>query len=195
MSIPQQLEYDRLLLQIEFYMNDNRAKLELAQHIQGLFSEQALSLIHADPKLAAQWETVRQQRDVILSDLIAEPTALVKEVPDVPDPLKDQTKEVYRTVAKLTHPDKVDHRTHLYHDATEAYEKGDLIQLLVVAKKCGMDYPVTDEVLALVARRAKEIQQESQFLEATLAWQWYYAPDENTKNDYLSRYVVAQLGY
>jgi hypothetical protein len=121
--------------------------------------------------------------------------------PEKNDPFGSVYKMVYREIVKKTHPDKVSHlpeeerleRCKIYMDATLAYEKKDIGELIYYAHMVKVSFDMGKNEITFLKGSVEKYKKESTFLEQTYSWKWFYADDE-AKQSLVQRFVTQILG-
>lgn len=195
------LELERLLFEYEYVQNEYKRKETHSRVVENLFHEQVNRYIQSDKEVTEKWDDLLKSKDEEITELVnakKKPTVAEKTT----DPKSQHSpfeKDIYRSIVKETHPDKVSlldsSKTELYIQATKAYDASDLGSLLLVGIKCGIELSHNEQTASLVeelTQKIKSIKGRGHFLDATIPWKWYQAPD-SIKNAIISTYVKAQL--
>ncbi len=109
-------------------------------------------------------------------------------------------KQMYREIVKKSHPDKISNlsieeremRNRIYMDATIAYERKNLGDILYCAYMLNIPFEVKQEDIKMLRESLSRCKTESQFLEKTYTWQWYHANDD-IKNQLINNFVAQQV--
>lgn len=101
---------------------------------------------------------------------------------------KKRAKELYREIAKKTHPDKtqdlteeeIDFRANLYKEATEGKLSGDFNKILKVALDLDIDIQdVNPELLDAIEQEISKMQKKISKMKNDIMYKWYYASPED----------------
>lgn len=99
-------------------------------------------------------------------------------------PTKEMRK-LYRRISKITHPDKVDSEilTDYFSQASEAYKKGDLATLFVIAATLKIDTKDIDaeNVSQKLEKYIEDGTSKADLMKRSLAWGWANADSEEEK--------------
>lgn len=196
------LELERLLFEYEYAQSEYKRKETHCRVVENLFHEQVNNYIQADKEVTDKWDDLLKSKDEDVDDLIKpkKKATITEKSTDGKPHHSSFVKDIYRSIVKKTHPDKVNlldsSKTELYIQATKAYDTSDLGNLLLVGIKCGITLSNNEQTAALVddlTKKIKGIRGRGHFLEVTIPWKWYQAPDA-IKSAIIATYVKAQLG-
>jgi hypothetical protein len=106
-------------------------------------------------------------------------------------------KKIYREIVILTHPDKIkdkenkDNLIDLYKIATDAKNKNNIAQLLLVAEELKIEYEkyLTEESLIKLKDNINILKSQLLHIEQTIPWKWYHMENEKLKNIVISNYL------
>jgi hypothetical protein len=107
---------------------------------------------------------------------------------------KDKIKKVYRSIVKLTHPDKVkdEKLIELYMRATEAHIMNNLFELYLVCMELNIPVEFEEDDFNLLTEIIETKKKELQSIENSFIWLFLNAPNEEEKDKivdiYISRY-------
>jgi hypothetical protein len=124
-----------------------------------------------------------------------EPETVEHEAEDK-DPFASVYKMIYREIVKKSHPDKVSHlpeedrleRCKIYMDATAAYEKKDIGGLIFYAHELRIPLVMGKNELSFLKSSLEKYKKESNILEQTYSWKWFYA-DEEARLSLVERFI------
>lgn len=100
---------------------------------------------------------------------------------------KKELRKLFRRISKITHPDKVDSEflTENFKKAADAYEKGDISTLFMIASVLNID--VSDinlgEVSSGLTDSISSHKLNIMMMKSTLAWKWANASTEEEKEE------------
>ena len=98
-----------------------------------------------------------------------------------------ESKELYRKIAKKTHPDtmhglseeEMEERASLYQEATEGKKEGDIHKILNVALQLNISVEtLTSEFLDQIEVAAHQLESKINRIKKDIMWNWYYASPE-----------------
>ena len=104
-------------------------------------------------------------------------------------PLK--VKKLYRKLTTITHPDKGGD-VEDFNDIKDAYNEGNLMELLIFAGKYEIEVEVTEEDETLLTKSCKKLEEQITNLRNSPAWN-FYTGDKNTRFGIL-KMIEQQLG-
>lgn len=104
-------------------------------------------------------------------------------------------KKLYREIAKLTHPDKINKPTlnDLYIKATKFYNFNDKIGIYRICSELNIDYDIDDDDEIIISERIESLKKRISFLESTFAYKWIESEDENEKNKIMVDYINLRI--
>ena len=107
----------------------------------------------------------------------------------------EKIKKLYREVAKLTHPDKVNDikLNDIYIKSTKSYDENDLISIYAICSELNIDYESEESDNIFISQRINVLKERISFMESTFTWKWHTADDNVQKDDILMNYIRAQL--
>ena len=108
------------------------------------------------------------------------------------EPLPEDIKKLWKTIASMTHPDRTKndpHKTKLYLEASKAVEDGAVDEILRIAVELNIDIPEASEGAVLKLESiAKDLQKQLVETENSVLWQWGTATEE-VKKKILDAYI------
>jgi hypothetical protein len=111
------------------------------------------------------------------------------------DPLPDDIKKIWKTIASLTHPDRTGNnpeKTKLYLAASRAVETGAVDEIIQIALELNIDIPeASDAAVAKLESLAKDLQKQLFETENSVLWQWGNAPPD-IREKILNAYITAK---
>jgi len=101
-------------------------------------------------------------------------------------------KELYRNIVQKTHPDKVnsDVLSDLYVSASDAYKKGDILEIYIVCSELNIKFEATDEEVAALKKRVKHGKRLGILFEQGYLWQWFHNKDENKRKEIIKHFLL-----
>lgn len=191
MDAIEQLEYDRLLNELEYYTKEKSTKSELGAFLGRMFVNEVEKVVNSHDDLRVHWNehTKREDSklDALVHDFVVAPSTTIEK------PFLLESKDIYRQLVKSTHPDVVAERTDVYIAATQAYESTDVVALLLLNRQLGKTFQASAALLLYMKYRCKQLKAEVAFLEETLSWNWYYSDDAEKKEELLLRYISTKI--
>ncbi len=94
-------------------------------------------------------------------------------------PKPKKLKDLYKKLSKHTHPDKGGDEKD-FQDVKDSYEQEDLINLISLAGRLGIDYEIEDEDEELLIKSVTNIEAKIKTATGTLSWA-YFTGDKNKK--------------
>lgn len=114
--------------------------------------------------------------------------------PPAEAPGGDALRHAYRSVAKLTHPDRVrsDYLNSLYVEATRCFRAGDEVGLYGIAVRLGVEVDVPESIHDTLLERISELEGRIRFIDSSYHMRWHYS-DRQTKIDLVCEYIERNL--
>ncbi len=105
---------------------------------------------------------------------------------------KEKIKNLFRSIAKKTHPDKAgtNNYSDLYIKAKEASEEHNLYELYSICSKIGITYDIEDIEKEDLEYKIKEKKDEISKLEAAFVWIWTNTQKEEDKKQILRVFLI-----
>lgn len=108
------------------------------------------------------------------------------------DPLPEDIKKLWKTIASMTHPDKTGNdpeKTALYLAASKAVDEGAVDEIIRIALELNIDVPEASEGAVIkLESLAHDLQKQISETENSVLWQWGSAPEE-IKQGILEAYI------
>lgn len=102
-----------------------------------------------------------------------------------------EVKELYRKIAKKTHPDtasglseaEMEDRASLYQEATEGKKEGDIYKILHVALQLNISLEIlTSDYLDQIEDATNQLEAKINRIKKDIMWKWYYSSPEEQDN-------------
>lgn len=191
-----QLEISRLVNELEFTISDYSYKSELVHEIDIEFIKTVNQFLDSHPNLRQIFDEKISERIQSVIDTSDASNLNSSNANITPVVVKDDNlKHMYRSIVKSTHPDKIqgDNLKDIYIQATNAYDKNDIIPIISICNKLGIPYELGENETSLIKSEIKSIKDRVSFLESTFAWKWYNQQDSSIKNTVILSYIKTQL--
>ena len=104
---------------------------------------------------------------------------------------KDKVKKIFRDIAKLTHPDKVDDEnlTSLYIEAKIAYDNYDLFELYFISNKLNIILDLAEDDINVLTILIDHKKNSLKGIETSFIWKWVHTNDEEQKEKIINDFV------
>jgi hypothetical protein len=114
-----------------------------------------------------------------------------KKVIEVGDEELKTIKSVFRSIAKICHPDKTKniYRIKLYEEAQFAYEINDLLTLYKISKKLNIEVELNTQTLYLLEKIITDKKKELKDIESSFLWLWVNEEDEEKKLSLIKQFI------
>ncbi len=175
------LEVKRLFKKLEWVEADYIYQSELISEADIHFMTSVNGLLNDYPELKEIYVNPVDR----VSDII--------QVDEEPIQKDSDTKDLFRKIVKETHPDKISNEllNSLYIEATEAYERGDYLELVRLSVSLDI-MPQSDIPLKEINDRISLYESRTDFLKKTFTWKWMEA-DVKGKNNVMLEYIKTSV--
>jgi hypothetical protein len=182
------LEIQRLVRELQFLESDYKYQLEIVRMHEGNFLQSISNIMDKFPDLQPFLES-KKKLDISSNLPTIEDVDKLNQTP-----IDQKIKNVYRSIVKITHPDKVKNEklNELYLEATNSYESGDFLSLYKVSIDLKIDFDWGDEEISKIRQKIDEYKEQISLLRSTYTYKWILS--EN-KNDVILDYIKSNLNY
>jgi hypothetical protein len=207
MSKLKQLEIKKLLKELDFIESDFTYKSEVIQEADSSFIKTVNELLEEHPllkevfdkKINSKIDYIFEKKDEEIKEKIEssnEEEVFIEDDFVVVEKFVDQkVKKLYREIAKITHPDKIDNRklNDLYLRATNCYDNNDRPGTYSICDELDIDYEPDESDNQTISNKITDIKGKITFIESTMTWNWYHSDDEKAKEQMILRYIKDRL--
>jgi hypothetical protein len=182
------LEFQRLLRELQFVESDYQYQSEVLKLSDSEFLKNVDVVLNKFPELK---EIYYKSKHEIDKDFIVEP---IQEV-EVVIPENIEAKKLYRDIVKTTHPDKIKNQklNELYLEATDAYEKNDIITLYKVCSDLNIDFDLPERYVDDINKKISSLKSQISFLENTYTFKWVKSKTQVDKNKVIVEFIRSQI--
>lgn len=116
----------------------------------------------------------------------------------VKKPQKKETKELFKKIATVTHPDKLldlplkerEDKEKKFLEASQAAEEDKILSLHRIAKEVGIEMPEVSPIqIALFEEQISSHKKEIENMKQTWMWVWLNSPDDESKDLIMEKYI------
>jgi len=212
------LKLKKIYKEFEYLQSDYEYRQELISEIDVEFMKSVTEFLLKFPELKDLYEKKIQERlDELLEQIQKRQTVVEEEQIEpntttdlmnsdfessdevepiiIDDVVASKLKILYRSIAKLTHPDKVlDTKLNdLYVLATKYYNENDIHNIYRICDQLNITYDIDDGDIAELEVKIESLKQKVNFTEGTYTWKWYHSTSEDIKNSLILEYVSRQI--
>ena len=125
-----------------------------------------------------------EEKEKIKKDPIINPDIVSKAT-------KEKVKKIFRDIAKLTHPDKVDDEklTSLYIEAKIAYDNYDLFELYFISNKLNIILDLAEDDINVLTTLIDHKKNSLKGIETSFIWKWVHTNDEQEKEKIINDFI------
>lgn len=180
------LEIQRLVRELQFLESDYEYQLEIVRMHEETFLNSINIIVDKFPDLKP---LINNNSPNLSNDLPIE----IEEDRNQLNP-DQKIKNVYRSIVKLTHPDRVNNKklNDIYLEATNSYESGDFLSLYKVSIDLKIDFDWGDEEITKIRERIEEFKYKISLLRSTYTYRWILS---DNKNEIILDYIKTNLNY
>jgi hypothetical protein len=189
------LQIQRLVQEYSYLILDDQYKKEIVNTYQTDF----LNLVNGKIELPEVIETEKSEKQEDKKDENREQSEEKEKIkkdpivnPDiVSKATKDKVKKIFRDIAKLTHPDKVDDEnlTSLYIEAKIAYDNYDLFELYFISNKLNIILDLAEDDINVLTILIDHKKNSLKGIETSFIWKWVHTNDEEQKEKIINDFV------
>lgn len=187
------LEFQRLMRELQFVESDYQYQSEILKLSDSEFLKNVDTILNQFPDLK---EIYYRRQDEIYKNVVVEPSIQsIQEEVEVVIPENVEAKKLYRDIVKTTHPDKIKNQklNELYLEATDAYEKNDIITLYRVCSELKIDFDLPENYVDGLNQKISSLKKQISFLEATYTFKWIKSENQQDKNRVVIEFIRSQI--
>lgn len=104
---------------------------------------------------------------------------------------KKLIKSIFRSIAKLSHPDKTSnhYKNKLYDQAQIAYDENDLLVLYKVSKKLNIEVEINISTLTLLEKIVEDKKKQLKSVETSFLWLWVNSDTQEKKDQLINQFL------
>lgn len=189
------LEFQRLMKELQFVESDHLYQSEFIKISDIEFLKSVNSILGQFPALEELYKKKQEEFYKVSNEKISNKQENVEmEVEIVEKEIisrSDETRRLYRDIAKSTHPDKItNHKLNeLYLEATGAYEQNDIITLYKVCSELNIEFELPDDYINKIIEKINDYKKRTQFLENTYTFKWLKCENPTEKNQIIIDFI------
>lgn len=190
------LEIKKLISEFNYINSDISYKSEFTKSIDSNFLESVDDFLLSHPELKTIFDDKVKIKEDLESIVESKKDIISNKEEDVKVFIGDQKiKGMYRSIVKLTHPDKINNTylNNIYLDTLSYYKKNDLLSIIEICEKLSIPYDLDDAEIELIKNKINSIKEMSTFLESTFAWQWHKNENDIMKKSIILSYIKSQI--
>ena len=110
---------------------------------------------------------------------------------EVTDDESKRIKNLFRQIAKASHPDKTKniYKNKLYDEAQIAYDENNLLVLYKIAKKLNIDVDLDSNNLILIEKIITNKKKQLSTVETSFLWLWVNEPNDDKKLELIKQFI------
>jgi hypothetical protein len=114
-----------------------------------------------------------------------------KNVIDVKDEDRKLIKNIFRSIAKTSHPDKTpnQYKNKLYDEAQIAYDENNLLVLYKIAKKLNIEIEISINTITLLEKIVEDKKKQLKSVETSFLWLWANADTQEKKDQLINQFL------
>lgn len=177
------IESIKILKHLDYIRSEYEYMREIINTKDNLFLDEVNKFIegHPDVKklLNLKEKNIDTKEDNNKEDIEIETEAEVEKTSKKVEK-SQKIKNIYRKIAKITHPDstKNDVLNNLYRKATYFYEISDINSLYKICEDLEIKYEIDEEEINKMYEEIEDYKERITFLERTFTWDWHKAKNK-----------------
>lgn len=177
------IRYDKLLSELKFLEDDLKYHQTLVADVMKAFSETF---------------DKRAKEMGVIDKLHPQVQKKKKTQPKKAKPLRKETRELFKKIATVTHPDKLidlplpekEKKEEKFLEASDAAKEDKILSLHKIAHEVGLELPEVSEIqIELFEDEISIHKQNIENLKKTWVWAWMNSPTEEAKEIIMSKYI------
>jgi len=192
MNTLEELEIKKLISELNYIKSDFKYKQELLSNIESNFINNVNTFLDNYPELKEIYHE-RVTNTITNAELLK--NNLEKEEEDRDSLLEIKMKNIYREIVKCTHPDKIKNKilNYFYIEATNLYEKDDIIGLYQICDTLGIKYDIDHSERDVIINEINVIRTKIKFIETNKTWNWHLTDNMDVKNNIIIDYIKEKI--
>ena len=165
-------------------MLDSQYKDELIDDARNRFMEMVRDIMGKPPTPQPTTQDVDQQQQQSANKKTIDPSTV--------DPLvRAKVKQIYRSIAKVTHPDRAttDEHVDAYVRATKAADEFDLFELYGICALLGIHYIIDFNDKPLLQQHIKHKREQLKSIEQSYIWLWANAETQEEQDRLVKQFI------
>lgn len=205
------LEMNKLFKELDYIQSDFEYTNEVITTSELDFLNDVTNFLKINPQLKELYDRKIQNRidDLISKNQVSEELQILdsdaieeKEIVEnnieediIDNDVDKKIKSVYRSIVKLTHPDKVkDNKLNNYYlKATNLYDKKDIIGLYSICSEIGIIFDFNEINVVDIKDKIQTLKDRIKFMESTFTWKWFYSKDEDERMLLIFNFIKMQI--
>ena len=179
-----QLEIQKLMQEYSYLILDAQYKDELIDDARNRFMETVRDIMGKPPTPQPTTQDVDQQQQQSANKKTIDPSTV--------DPLvRAKVKQIYRSIAKVTHPDRAttDEHVDAYVRATKAADEFDLFELYGICALLGIHYIIDFNDKPLLQQHIKHKREQLKSIEQSYIWLWANAETQEEQDRLVKQFI------
>lgn len=178
-------------------MNDKLKKLKLdllLKELKLLESEEVYIdefTNHYKPIFMDELNKNGYKPQIITGETFTSTTSKPKNQIEVTDDESKRIKNLFRQIAKSSHPDKTKniYKNKLYDEAQIAYDENNLLVLYKIAKKLNIDVDLDSNNLILIEKIITDKKKQLSTVETSFLWLWVNSESQEKKDEIIKQFI------
>ena len=128
---------------------------------------------------------------IITGETFTNTTSKPKNQIEVTDDESKRIKNLFRQIAKASHPDKTKniYKNKLYDEAQIAYDENNLLVLYKIAKKLNIDVDLDSNNLILIEKIITDKKKQLNTVETSFLWLWVNSESQEKKDEIIKQFI------
>ncbi len=196
------LKLKTVFKEFEYLQSECEYRQELISEIDIDFIKNVNEFLSTFPDLKEMYDKKTQQKlDIIFDQIKKKQEQYLNSDKNTDEqtvesiPTSSKIKILYRTIAKLTHPDKIKDKglNELYLKATQYYEKCDMYNLYRICDQLNILYEMEESEIVELESKIVSLKEKVTFTESTYTWKWYHSETDDLKRSLIFEFIKRQI--
>ena len=178
-------------------MNDKLKKLKLdllLKELKLLESEEVYIdefTNHYKPIFMDELNKNGYKPQIITGETFTSTTSKPKNQIEVTDDESKRIKNLFRQIAKSSHPDKTKniYKNKLYDEAQIAYDENNLLVLYKIAKKLNIEIEISINTITLLEKIVEDKKKQLKSVETSFLWLWANSDTQEKKDQLINQFL------
>jgi len=174
------LEVNKLFKELDYLNADLEYKQECMDEANQKFIQQI-------------GKTIEQREDIRIADDSSTNKRIDLGKLKLKKNIDQKAKDVFRKIAKKTHPDVTEDLSEYYLRASEHYKNNDILSLYLICNDLKIDFEFKEDDTNLIKEKINKIKASIDFIECSYAWQWNISNTDKEKEAIIELYIKDNL--
>lgn len=190
------LEVKKLLKELDFIQSDFDYKNEMISQADTDFINSVNQFLLDYPELKKIYDKkISDKLDEVIQKKIENIKSEKIEEVEEDKEISHKTKKLYREIAKISHPDKIQDTkvNELYIQASKFHKDDNIIGILSICNELDIEYELDEEDIDIISETLERVKSKIVFLESTITWKWLNNKNTDVKKQMILQYIQNKI--